>query len=68
MKLFEVNCALYRESPRCFTALAEALVRAGEPERAGEAAERALALGPDRDAAESLAAVIRKTSARSGDR
>jgi thiol-disulfide isomerase/thioredoxin len=63
VKLLEINCALFRESPRSFTALAEALVRAGEPERAGEAAERALALGPDRDAAESLAAVIRKTTA-----
>jgi len=63
IKLLEVNCELYRESSRCHERLAEALLEAGDRERAHEAAERALQLNDDPGRVESLTDLVQ----RSGD-
>jgi hypothetical protein len=47
IKLMEANCALYRESSRCYARLAEALVDNGETESAHAPAERAIRLNQD---------------------
>ena len=49
VKLYQVNCALNPESARCQARLCEALLRAGDRERAREAAEHALRLNIDTD-------------------
>jgi len=61
VKLLQVNCVLYRESPGCYTRLAEALLRAGDRKRAGEAAATALRLGPDADGVKQLVELLGQT-------
>ena len=64
VKLMQVNCALYRESPRCFARLAEAQLRAGEPEAAREAAERAIRLNADPARLEELLDLLERSGQR----
>ncbi|NIM61599.1 MAG: hypothetical protein GTO30_08075 [Acidobacteria bacterium] len=44
VKLFQVNCALHRDSASCYERLADALRQAGDHDKAGEADARALRL------------------------
>ena len=60
VKLYRVNCALFRESARSFASLAEGLRQAGEQEEAREMAEMALRLNSDPAAIEDLAALLAK--------
>lgn len=60
VKLFEVNCAIHRDSSICYERLAGALHEAGDPERARKAAERALRLNDDPDRVEALVELIGK--------
>jgi tetratricopeptide (TPR) repeat protein len=61
IKLFEVNCSLYRESARSWTRLADAWLLAGSAEEAREAAERALRLNDDEEQVEELLELIDRT-------
>jgi hypothetical protein len=58
VKLAEANCALYRESARCFGRLADAWIQAGDLEAARKAARRALRLDPDREQVEALSDLL----------
>ena len=61
VKLFQVNCALHRDSSSCQARLADALLEAGDREGARDAAERALRLNEDPDQVESLVQLIELT-------
>lgn len=65
-KLFEVNCDLHWDSSRSHARLAEALLEAGELERARQSAERALKKNENPEQTESLLELIRR-SAIAGD-
>ncbi len=58
VKLFEVNCALFRDSARCQARLAEGRLRVGNVEAAREAAERALRLNTSPDRVADLVALL----------
>jgi thiol-disulfide isomerase/thioredoxin len=58
VKLFEVNCALFRESSRCQARLAEGRLRAGDVEAARESAERALRLNTSPERVSDLVALL----------
>lgn len=61
VKLMQVNCALYPESPRCFARVAEAQLRAGDPEGAHDAAQRALRLNTDPNRVEDLVDLLERS-------
>lgn len=61
VKLYQVNCALYRDSSRSYSRLAKAWLAAEEPEKAREAAERALRLNTDEKRLESLLELLDQT-------
>ena len=65
VKLFEVNCALFRESARCQARLAEGRLRAGNAEAAREAAERALRLNTSPDRVADLVALLGRCGSKS---
>ncbi|MGD8396425.1 MAG: tetratricopeptide repeat protein, partial [Candidatus Eiseniibacteriota bacterium] len=58
VKLNQVNCVLFRESPSAWGRLAKAWSRAGEPAEARDAAERALRLDPDPESIAELLELI----------
>ena len=60
VKLYQVNCALYRDSARSFARLAEGLRQAGDQEKAREMAEKALRLNTDPAQVEKLVALLEK--------
>lgn len=64
VKLMQVNCALYRESSRCFAGLAEAQLGAGDLESARDAAARALRLNTDPDRVEDLVRLLERSARR----
>jgi len=61
VKLFETNRALYRRSSRCHADLAGALIRAGDPDEARRAAERAIRLNTEPEETESLIELLGRT-------
>jgi len=61
VKLFEINCALHRESARCHERLAAALLESGDRETAHKAAERALRYNKDTERIEELSALLQET-------
>ena len=61
VKLFQVNCALHRDSSSCQTRLADALLETGDHEQARKAAERALRLNDDPDRVEFLVRLIERS-------
>jgi len=63
VKLFEVNCALHRESSRSHARLARALLDAGDREQAHESAERALRMNDDPERAQELVELLERTAA-----
>jgi thiol-disulfide isomerase/thioredoxin len=65
VKLFEANCALFRESARCQARLAEGRLRAGDVEAAREAAERALRLNTSPDRVADLVALLGRCGSKS---
>ncbi len=65
VKLFQVNCAIHRDSAACHERLAGALLDAGDGERARKAAERALRLNEDPAKVETLVELIERS--RGGD-